>query len=505
MGAPQPGDGDADSEFARSVLGLLGTEEVSRLLERALQLAVLRTGAREAYVEVLTEEGGLEVSNIATEGCSAERVSEIQALVSRGIIAEAIASGRTVESANAQLDPRFFEMESVQRHAIEAVLCVPINTDDVSGAIYLQGRRAGGPFSFAADARADIETLAQVIGVTVRRLDAGAPRSRRGHDPAVVPDAFSSIICHSPALRDVLDKLRFAAPLDVHVLLTGPSGAGKTQLAHATHMGSRRRGRPFVELNCAAVPENLLENELFGAEPGAHSAVPKQGLMGKVEAAEGGTLFLDEIAELPLLAQSKVLQLLQSKTYYRLGGSKPRTADIRVMAATNVHLKQAIVEKRFREDLYFRLKVLEVKVPPLSERREDVVPLARHFLRAASARHELGPKVLSPGALRAIQTTEWTGNVRELAHQVEAAALVAEQRGSNRVEQEDVFPNPPGAVAPEQGPRSLHEATRSFQRKHILGVLEVTSWNVAEAARLLDISRPHLYTLVRSLDLKRDR
>lgn len=495
-----------ECEFTRGVLGLLDLDSVPVLLEAALGLLVRRTAAREAYVEVLTDEGSIESSQIRAEGCSDDRVQEIQADVSRGIIGAAMASGQTIETANAQQDTRFSGFQSVQRHEIEAVLCVPIGRESPLGVIYLQGRAKSSSFvRFTPDTRADTERLAQVLALAIERLTAVRVLPKPRNEP--VDDAFSGIICHSAALREVVDKLRFAAPLDVHVLLTGQSGAGKTQLAHAVHLASRRRTAPFVELNCAAIPEALFENELFGAEPGAHSAVPRGGIKGKVEVAQGGTLFLDEVGELPLLVQAKILQLLQSKTYYPLGASKPRQADIRVIAATNLALKQAVAEKRFREDLYFRLKVLEVRVPSLAERPEDIAPLAHHFLRVAIQRHDLSHKLLSPSALRAIQATEWTGNVRELAHQIEASALNAELRHSDRVEQVDVFPDAPEpkprAEADGAAGRPLHQATRAFQRNHVLSILESTDWNMSESARVLDISRTHLYTIVRSLDLKR--
>jgi Nif-specific regulatory protein len=494
-----------DREFTRGVLALLDLDDSKALLGEALRLLIQRTAAREAYMEVIADDGSVESSNIVAEGCSEDRVQEIQADVSRGIIGEAMATGRTIETANAQQDARFLDLRSVQRHQIEAVLCVPIGKDNPQGVIYLQGRAGSDSFMrFTPDTRADIELLARVVGVAIDRL-AGVPSVRK-RSSAEADDPFSAVVGHSAALKEIVEKLRFAAPLDVHVLLTGPSGSGKTQLAHAVHVASRRRARPFVELNCAAIPEALFENELFGAEPGAHSAVPRGGLKGKVEMAEGGTLFLDEVGELPLVLQAKILQLLQSKTYYPLGGSRPRQADVRVMAATNVRLKQAVAEKRFREDLYFRLKVLEVRVPSLAERAEDIVPLAQHFLRLALTRHDLSHKTISPSALRAIQVTEWTGNVRELAHQMEAAALNAELRGSDRVEPMDVFPSGPASVRIPESPAGLmplHQATRIFQRSHIQSVLESTDWNMTETARALDISRAHLYTMVRSLDLKR--
>src|SRR5262249_47750762 len=212
---------------------------------------------------------------------------------------------------------------------------------------------------------------------------------------------------------------------------------------NAVHQASRRRNGPFVEINCATLPNALLENELFGAEPGAHSAAARTAVKGKIEAAEGGTLFLDEIAELEPSAQTKLLQLLQSKTYYRLAGTAPRRADVRVIAATNVNLKAAIAERKFREDLYYRLQVLEIRVPSLAERTEDLIPLSFEFLNQVFERHQLPRKSLSPSAIRAIQVAQWPGNVRQLAHRIESAAILAEMRGSCQIEGRDMFPDDP--------------------------------------------------------------
>ncbi|MBS2014290.1 MAG: sigma-54-dependent Fis family transcriptional regulator [Deltaproteobacteria bacterium] len=491
----------ADLDLGRAALALLDVDRLPDLLEQAVSLISRATEAREIYVELTPDDAATASLHFAA-GCSDDRVHELQGIVSRGIIGEAMATGRTVETANAKVDPRFFELESVQQRELEAVICVPVGRDQPIGVAYIQGHASGGSLPFTATARQDVELIAQVLALAVERAGV-APRARaiRGEGPA--SDPFSGILGSSVALKEVVEKLRFAAPLDVPILFTGPSGAGKTQLAQVTHVASRRRTAPFVEINCAALPEPLFENELFGADPGAHSSVPKQGVRGKVEMADGGTLFLDEIADLPLMAQGKILQLLQSRQYYRLGSSTPRSADIRVMAATNVDLSRAIQEKRFREDLYYRLKVLEVRVPSLDERREDVVPLARHFLRAALERHGLAFKVLAPSAIRALGATSWAGNVRELAHRIEAAALAAEQRSSDRVELRDVFP---GQASPATGGAAhltLQDATRAFQRKHVAAVLEATGWNMTETARILDVSRAHLYTIVRGLELTR--
>jgi Nif-specific regulatory protein len=317
---------------------------------------------------------------------------------------------------------------------------------------------------------------------------------------AKAKDPFAAICGTSHAIRDVVERLRLAAPLDIQMLFTGPCGTGKTLLATAVHHASARRDRNLVEINCATLQEGLLENELFGAEPGAHSAVPRGGLKGKVEAAEGGTLFLDEVAELSPGCQAKLLQLLQDKTYYRLGGNQLRRADVRVLAATNVDLRAAVQNRHFREDLYYRLRVLEVKIPSLAERSEDLVPLSRAFLIQALERHGLPPKALAPDAIRALHEAEWPGNVRELAHRIESAAIQAHLRRSDRIEDGDLFPEELATTG--DAIYSLEEATRRFQRKHVLAVLQSENWNILEAARVLDVCRSHVYNLMRAFDLR---
>lgn len=321
------------------------------------------------------------------------------------------------------------------------------------------------------------------------------------HEPKCANDPFAAICGTSAALAKVVERLRLAAPLDIPVLLTGRSGVGKTLLASVMHLASRRRAGRFVEINCATLPEALMENELFGSAPGAHSSAQRTGTKGKVDAAERGTLFLDEITELSIGAQAKLLQLLHSKTYYRLGGTELRTADVRIVAATNVDLESAIAEKKFREDLYYRLRVLQARIPTLAERCDDLVPLSLGFVAQATERHQLPRKTLSPGAIRVIQSAEWPGNVRELANRIEAAAIHAHLRGSDCIECEDIFPEDPEIQ--EQASLTLSEATRRFQRRYIRGVLLSTSWNIVEAARVLAVSRSHVYNLIHALEITR--
>ena len=489
-------------DFYRSLLALDDHDDLDTLLSDALAVVVAHVNAREVMIEVTRDDGVDGRPHVVAHGCERDRMAAISSFVSRGIIGEAMATGKTVVTANAAEDPRFLAFESVQRHQLEAVLCVPIGRTVHIGVLYLQGKQGVQEFqAYDAAVQHDVELVARALSAPLERLlgrgEAAVAALQRAED---ADDPFAMLRGRSQAMAEVVERLRLAAPLEIHVLLTGPSGVGKTLLAGAVHAASRRRSAAFVELNCATISEALLENELFGAEPGAHSTVPRGGLKGKVEAAEGGTLFLDEVAELTPAAQSKLLQLLQSKTYYRLGGTEPRRADVRVVAATNVNLKAAIAEKKFREDLYYRLLVLEARIPPLAERLEDLIPLSLGFLKQSAERHQLPRKSLSPSAIRAIQSAEWPGNVRQLANKIESAIIHAHLRGSDTIEGYDIFPE--DSRKPEDAAATLQSATRKFQRGHILGVLASTDWNVSDAARILDVSRSQLYNLIRAYELK---
>src|SRR6185295_9638073 len=214
---------------------------------------------------------------------------------------------------------------------------------------------------------------------------------------------ITGVVGRSQALATTLHQVALVAPLDVSVLLTGESGTGKSQLARVIHDNGARAAHPFVTVNCAALPESLIESELFGALQGAHSTATRR-IDGKVAAAERGTLFLDEVGELSPAAQAKLLHLLHAREYHPLGGTKAIKANIRVIAATNADLQQAVTEKRFREDLFFRLHVLPIRVPTLAERREDIRELVLGFAAQACERHRLAQILPSPNALRAAET-----------------------------------------------------------------------------------------------------
>lgn len=492
---------ERERDFYRSLAELSVHDGPEPLLKRALSILVELSHAREAYIELARHDdsGGKEqvLRWSASAGIDARRVDAIRSTISRGIIAQAIATGEMIVTASALSDPRFHDRGSVREHAIEAVLCAPIDGEDAVGVVYLQGQQGASDFvTFSDDLRAQVSLFARALAPMA---EAVVRRAGRAQAPAV-QGGFDGVVARSPVMVALIEQLSLVARLDVQMLLTGPSGAGKTFLARALHAQSNRRAKPFVELNCASIPEALLENELFGAAVGAHSAVPKGGVKGKVEAAEGGTLFLDEVGELSLSAQAKLLQLLQDRVYFRLGASTPSRADIRILTATNLTLPDAVLEKRFRQDLYYRLSVVELRVPSLAEREADVRPLANHFCELAARRHGLPIRGLTPAAQTVLASLEWPGNVRQLAHRVESAVLRAHIRGVERVERQDLAEEQ--ASEGDEGAVTLQEATRRFQRKHVRQALEAADWNVTEAARRLDVARSYLYTLLRAFEIE---
>jgi len=323
----------------------------------------------------------------------------------------------------------------------------------------------------------------------VTRLSATVESMRRDALP---------VVGEAPATRHALDLARKVAATDSTVLLRGESGTGKDLFARTIHALSRRAGGPYVKVNCGALPEALLESELFGHEKGAFTGAIRQK-PGRFEDAAGGTLFLDEVGELPVSLQVKLLQVIEEKTFTRVGGNAPITVDVRILAATNRPLEDMVKERTFREDLFFRLNVFPIVLPPLRERPGDVGRLAAHVLR----RHGAAPEKLSPEAARALEGYAFPGNVRELENTLERAMILA---GPDPIEPAHLsFARPEARVAQTWVPEIPEEglSLEALERELILKALERAAGNKSRAARLLGLTRRTLYSRMEKHGLHR--
>ncbi len=300
----------------------------------------------------------------------------------------------------------------------------------------------------------------------------------------------------SPAVAELKRQIALAAPTDSRVLISGPNGAGKEVVARLLHRNSRRAGNPFVAVNCAAIPGELIESELFGHLKGAFTGAV-ENKRGKFELADGGTLFLDEVGDMSLLTQAKVLRVLQESRFTRLGGAQEVGVDVRVVAATNKNLEDEIAAGRFRQDLLFRLNVIPIRVPGLGERREDVPLLVEEFMRQYAQRTGVKPKHVSPKAMEIMQAYSWPGNVREVKNVVERLMIM--------VAEDSIAPAAldlsSGAVFVdhEGGFTTLKEARGRFERRYLERVVAACGGNMSRAARVLGLERSHLYRKRRSL------
>jgi two-component system nitrogen regulation response regulator NtrX len=316
------------------------------------------------------------------------------------------------------------------------------------------------------------------------------------------------MIGSSPVMRGIRELIRQVAPTDARVLITGESGTGKELVAAALHAQSRRADGPFVRVNSAAIPRELVESEMFGHEKGAFTGATERR-RGRFELADGGTLFLDEVAELSAEAQAKLLRALESGEVERVGGQEPVRVDVRVIAATNRDLREEIAAGRFREDVYYRLNVIPIHLPPLRERAEDIPELAAHFLARLQARHGLVPPVLLPDAIERLMRYPWPGNVRELANVCERLAILHPGREVGAREVASMLPDSgavreiPGAAPAEVSGGSLAERLDAYERALILAALEEAGGNVADAARRLGTDRANLYRRMRRLEIER--
>ncbi|MDA0746306.1 MAG: sigma-54 dependent transcriptional regulator [bacterium] len=319
------------------------------------------------------------------------------------------------------------------------------------------------------------------------------------------------MVGQSSAIQSIRQQIERVAPTNGRVLILGESGTGKELIARDIHRNSRRNSGPFIKVNCAAIPEELIESELFGSDRGAFTGAVKTR-DGKFLQADGGTLFLDEIGDMSLSVQAKVLRALEQGEFERVGGSQTIKVDVRVVAATNKNLQQLVEQGAFREDLFFRLNVVPIVAPPLRGRRDDVPTLANHFLRLYAEENDFLPKQLSPDALKDLCAYDWPGNIRELKNLVERLSIMV---ATDTIEAEDLPGlNGPHAVKAESGAapgtlpglaegKTLREIREAVEQLYISHALKNNNWNVTQAARILGIERTNLHKKIKYYAIER--
>jgi two-component system, NtrC family, nitrogen regulation response regulator NtrX len=332
------------------------------------------------------------------------------------------------------------------------------------------------------------------------------------------------IVGQSPALRRVLEAVQRAAPTNATVMLLGESGVGKELVARTIHRNSPRAGQRFVQVNCAAIPEELIESELFGHEKGSFTGATEKQI-GKFEQADRGTIFLDEVGDMSPKTQAKVLRVLQEQEVERLGSARTIKVDVRVIAATNKDLEEAISRGEFREDLFFRLNVIPIVVPPLRERREDIPQLVHHFARLMGEEHNLKPKKFEPAAMEALQRYRWRGNIRELRNTVERVLIMSpaevvrfddlpgeirsgESRAAAPVAETRSTAAPASAPAASSGSTppsgTLREFKDAAERAYLVQKLRENNWNISKTAEVIDTPRSNLYKKLEQYGIKQE-
>ena len=478
--------------LAMSRLSLL--VDLSALLAREVDLDALLASACERLSEALSADRAsiwlvdAEQGDLVTRVALLPEVPALRQPVERGIAGYVARSGETVRVDDAASDERFDpSADRATGYTTRSMLVVPIREHaraPVRGVVQLLNKR-GGPFD-GEDERY-LEALATQLG---RALALTTLRAQDASEPGVtLRGPFNRIIGRSDAMKKVYERIGLAAETDANVLLCGETGTGKGLFARAIHVNSPRQGGPFVTVDCTTLPAQLVESELFGHERGAFTGAERR-VRGKVEMAHEGTLFVDEIGELPQEMQGKLLRFLQDKSFERVGGRETLASDARIICATHRDLRQLVAEGKFREDLYYRVRVVEVSVPPLRDRGpEEIEILARHFAATYAERYGRPSLELSPEVLTRLRAHRWPGNVRELEHWVESAVVLSPDGHVT----EDALPaSSSGAVASARGDGvwlplglPLDEASR----RYVDATVKAVDGNKTEAARRLDVGR----------------
>jgi transcriptional regulator with GAF, ATPase, and Fis domain len=465
---------------------LMTMKKLDDLLEAMLDAVIEVTGAEKGLILLMDGVDGAAPGSEnkplirASRHVKHESITDTAGVISDSIVRQVLDTGRAVIVSDALTDSQFGKSESVLALRLSSVMCAPLVAQGhVSGAMYVGNDRVKGLFD-----RSQLDVLSIFAGqaslILQNAMLLSALRADKEKLAAELQDKrFGEIIGVCPSMMEVFRKLQKVSTTDISVLITGETGTGKELIAREIHRRSNRANGPFIVINCGAIPENLIESELFGHVRGAFTgAVASRA--GKFQAADKGTLFLDEIGELPLNLQVKLLRALQERIVVRVGDSKPEKVDIRVVAATNRVLEDEIRTGRFREDLYYRLNVVNVWLPPLRDRGDDVLIIAKALLSKYADELHSAVQGFTPAALAAIKKQPWPGNIRQVENRIKKALVLCDKSllGPEDLDIDSSEDNP---ILP------LEKAKEEFQRKYVLDVLERNNGNRTQTARDLGV------------------
>jgi len=473
--------------------------DLNSLLTQILDSATKLCGG-EASSLLLVNKETQELYFEVSLGGAASEVKRFTVKMGEGIAGWVALHNRSIIVNDAESDKRHrHDIAKEVDYMSKTMMAVPMRVkDECLGVIEIINKKDSKQFT-----QEDLEwleifaTQAGIAVVNARSMEKVQDKIERLHEQ-IESGYHTNVIAKSPVMVEKLEIIERVARTDSSVLILGESGVGKEIFAEQIHIKSPRRKKPFVRVNCAAIPEGLLESELFGHVKGAFtSAVASRH--GRFEVADGGTIFLDEIGELPLALQAKLLRVIQERSFEKVGSDVTVTVDVRILAATNRDIEKQVEKGEFRSDLYYRLNVLPLYIPPLRQRPEDIPALADLFLAKSMKKTQNQFDGFSNEAMETMLSYSWPGNVRELENCVERACIIGKGRW---IEAEDLFlKSSLSAAIPEDGSRNLKAAENIFRARYIKKVLEENNWNQTETAKALSIQRTYLSRLIKELDI----
>jgi Nif-specific regulatory protein len=465
--------------------------DAAELLSKALKFCVEIIDAVIGYLEVRNNKGDQLWS---AYHCRESEGNTIRHEILTEIVDEVIHTGKAIVNSSSSINSSL-DRSYCGKHE-NSMICTPFTSDECRGAICLLGEGGCGfNDSDIEETNFIIHNIIPLLGHLRDQIGTWSPENH-------IKGKFNinGIIGDSPSLHSVLKEAMAITDLDITVLITGETGTGKGMLSRAIHDNSPRKNKPYIHLNCANLPEQLVESELFGVHRGAHSSA-YTNINGKIAAAEGGTLFLDEIGEIPVSVQSKLLQFLEDNCYYPLGATTPVTADVRIIVATNIDFKRSITNGTFREDLYYRLSTFPIEMPSLKKRKEDIPALTRYFVNKYCARFNMPILEIDPMAIIALTEREWNGNIRQLENYIQQGVLRSRFQHSSRLLFSHFFPDEKKPLFGET--ETYRQVKNYWEQKFIEGSLLKHNWNVTETAKALGLSRSHINNLISVYKLER--